>query len=104
MLTNKSIRFAIAAAVFILIATVEAAPTETSGMSFFSYVECTDVLVCGMALKILLTTILFRIERQACVPCGGPPAAFCKLNCSPGWWCDFNNCTCRWYCRKGPIP
>ncbi|KAG0336785.1 hypothetical protein BG000_006174 [Podila horticola] len=73
MLANKTIRFAIAAAVFILIATVQAAPTETS-------------------------------ERQACVPCGGPPAAFCRLNCSPGWWCDFNNCTCKWYCRKGPIP
>ncbi|KAG0079076.1 hypothetical protein BGZ93_003283 [Podila epicladia] len=71
MLANKTIRIAVVAAVFMLIATAQAAPAETS-------------------------------EREACVPCD-TPGPFCR-KCAPGWWCDFNDCTCKWYCRKGPIP
>ncbi|KAF9324946.1 hypothetical protein BG006_000093 [Podila minutissima] len=72
MLANKTIRFAVVAAVFMLIATVQAALAETS-------------------------------EREACALCENP-GPFCKQRCAPGWWCDFNDCTCKWYCRKGPIP
>ncbi|KAG0030203.1 hypothetical protein BGZ82_007529 [Podila clonocystis] len=56
-----------------LVATVQAAPAESS-------------------------------ERAACVPCEGPSGPMCKPKCNNGWWCDFNDCTCKWFCRKGPIP
>ncbi|KAG0039979.1 hypothetical protein BGZ82_005950 [Podila clonocystis] len=74
MLANKTIRLAIATvAIFMLMATVEAAPA-------------------GEAAAV-----------PACVICDDPPE-FCSRPCSPGYWCDVNLCSCRAYCRKGPIP
>ncbi|KAG0013744.1 hypothetical protein BGZ81_000846 [Podila clonocystis] len=72
MLANKTIRFAITAAVFMLIATVQAAPTKTP-------------------------------EREACDFCWNP-APYCTYECSPGWRCAFNDCTCQWGCTKILIP
>ncbi|KAG0035046.1 hypothetical protein BGZ81_001105 [Podila clonocystis] len=74
MLANKTIRLTIATvAMFMLMATVEAAPA-------------------GEAAAV-----------PACVVCDEPPE-FCSRPCSPGYWCDVNYCSCRAYCRKGPIP
>ncbi|KAF9350676.1 hypothetical protein BGX26_011202 [Mortierella sp. AD094] len=40
-------------------------------------------------------------DALACQVCEEPPE--CNLRCTGGY-CDINYCTCRAYCRKGPIP
>ncbi|KAF9384532.1 hypothetical protein CPC16_008383 [Podila verticillata] len=73
MFANKSALFAIAAA-FMLLATVEAAPTAEAAVQ----------------------------APAACVSC--PQWPICTRRCQGGYWCDFNECTCTQTCRPGNIP
>ncbi|KAI9235611.1 MAG: hypothetical protein BYD32DRAFT_488736 [Podila humilis] len=63
----------------------------------------TICFVVTAAISMLLATVEAApaTERLPCIPCDPP---FCGKKCSPGYWCDFNECTCKYVCRKGPTP
>ncbi|KAG0092528.1 hypothetical protein BGZ92_009520 [Podila epicladia] len=75
MLANKTFSILTIAAAFILLITVEAAPSE----------------------KVAL-----KAEPEACISC--PDWPDCTRRCPPGYWCDYNRCRCTQKCVKGQIP
>ena len=107
MLSNKTIRPLIIAAVaaFMLIATVEAAPASgikllslRHGLSLLTVVR--NNINTNIRIKWLL---LYRLDSIACQQCGEPPECYPNA-CPGGKYCQVNTCTCQLQCIKGNDP